>query len=318
VLLQVLFNLHEPDHQHCHHGTHVPLLPCSFHDKLGSPNVLRRPLLTAAASLGEEPPPHHSHGRGSSSDALAQLGGGRQHSSDLGAAQQQQQQQQPAGLLEDGLEEQHHQHRHGDGAEQQHSLLQQRRQQQQRQHGQQQQQQEQQQQEQQEPLLLPSHAAGQLRYRHALMLMLALSAHTALESLALGFLADWHGFSVLLGAIASHKLISALALSTRFIKEGATAAQVVLFAGPFALVAPASILLGMYVGGLAPVAELALLCGATGTFLYIGTTEVLAEEFEESADGMGGWSPRAARHLKFVAVVLGVAAMAAASFLPEQ
>ncbi len=63
------------------------------------------------------------------------------------------------------------------------------------------------------------------------MLMLALSAHTALESLALGFLDDWHAFSVLLGAIASHKLISAMALSTRFLKEGATPQQVIVCAG---------------------------------------------------------------------------------------
>jgi hypothetical protein len=338
---QVLFNLHEPDHQHCHHGTHVPLLPCSFHDslakgQLGFPSALRKPLLMAAASLGEPLPLHGGGGgggggpspsRGGSFDALALLGGSRQHSAELGPPPPQ---LHPAGPLEDGAEEHGHAH-HGGGAEhaQQHEAP--------HAHG-------------------HAHAPGRLRYRHALMLMLALSAHTALESLALGFLADWHGFSVLLGAIASHKLISALALSTRFLKEGASARQVVLFAGPFTLVAPAAIAAGSYMGGLAPVLELALLCGATGTFLYIGTTEVrecaedaltwrgrevcwapglqlerltpnpvpvvlpqvLAEEFEgDSTDGMAGWAPAPARHLKFLAVMVGVGAMAAVSFLPE-
>ena len=98
--------------------------------------------------------------------------------------------------------------------------------------------------------------------------------------------------------------------------QGASGRQVLLCAGPFTLVAPAAIMLGAWVGRLQPAAEMALLCGATGTFLYIGASEVMTEEFEAEV-GLQEELPARARYLKFLAVLAGVAAMAAISFLPE-
>lgn len=47
--------------------------------------------------------------------------------------------------------------------------------------------------------------------------------------------------------------------------------------GPFCLVAPLSILLGSVIGSVAPLAHLVLSCFATGTFLYVGASEVIME-----------------------------------------
>ena len=50
--------------------------------------------------------------------------------------------------------------------------------------------------------------------------------------------------------------------------------QVTRYVGPFCLVAPASILLGVYVGAVAPALSLLFSCFATGTFIYVGASEV--------------------------------------------
>lgn len=50
--------------------------------------------------------------------------------------------------------------------------------------------------------------------------------HTFLECIALGSVSDLSAFWSLLIAIGSHKAISALALASRFFKEGATLKQV--------------------------------------------------------------------------------------------
>ncbi len=55
------------------------------------------------------------------------------------------------------------------------------------------------------------------------------------------------------------------------------ALQVTLYVGPFCLVAPLSILLGSVIGSVAPWAHLVLSCFATGTFLYVGASEVIME-----------------------------------------
>jgi hypothetical protein len=80
---------------------------------------------------------------------------------------------------------------------------------------------------------------------------------------------------VLLGAIASHKLISGLALSSRFLKEGATNRQVLACVGPFALVAPTAVAVGAVVRDVNPMLTLVLSCFATGTFLYVGMSEIV-------------------------------------------
>lgn len=126
-------------------------------------------------------------------------------------------------------------------------------------------------------------------------------------------------FYVLLTAIASHKLISALALSSRFLKEGATARQITLWVGPFAFVAPSAILVGTFLGDVNPILHLALSCFATGTFLYVGASEIVEEEFEgDMRSGRTDISQVTARYIKFAMLLLGVGAIAVLSLGPHE
>jgi len=149
-------------------------------------------------------------------------------------------------------------------------------------------------------------------------LLAGMTVHTALECLALGFISSHASFVALLAAIASHKAISALALSARFMREGANMRQVLTYVGPFTLVAPLSIAFGSWAGALTPAAHLVLSCFAAGTFLYVGCSEVLAEEFEgDVRSGRRDISVLAARLIKFGFVIAAVMSIAALGLMPH-
>ncbi|GFH20833.1 uncharacterized protein HaLaN_18023 [Haematococcus lacustris] len=71
-----------------------------------------------------------------------------------------------------------------------------------------------------------AHSAPTFRPLAGLTLLTGMTVHTALECLALGIITNHASFMALLVAIASHKAISALALSSRFVREGASTHQV--------------------------------------------------------------------------------------------
>jgi hypothetical protein len=58
-----------------------------------------------------------------------------------------------------------------------------------------------------------------------------MTVHTALECLALGLISGHAAFVALFAAVASHKAISALALSAKFVREGATTKEVRAWGG---------------------------------------------------------------------------------------
>lgn len=76
-------------------------------------------------------------------------------------------------------------------------------------------------------------------------------------------------------SLATHTTPSLQALSSRFLKEGATNRQVLLCVGPFTLVAPLAVLAGAVVRDVDPLLTLVLSCFATGTFLYVGMSEIV-------------------------------------------
>ncbi|KAL6763573.1 Zinc/iron permease [Haematococcus lacustris] len=163
-----------------------------------------------------------------------------------------------------------------------------------------------------------AHPAPTFRPLAGLTLLTGMTVHTALECLALGIITNHASFMALLVAIASHKAISALALSARFVREGASTHQVLAYVGPFCLVPPLSIAFGMWAGQLAPGVHLVLSCFAAGTFLYVGCSEVLAEEFEGDVRcGRRDISAAWARWVKFAGVMLAVLLIAALGLLPH-
>jgi hypothetical protein len=96
------------------------------------------------------------------------------------------------------------------------------------------------------------------------------------------------------------------------------ALQITLYVGPFAFVAPAAILVGMFVRDVNPIVHLCLSCFATGTFLYVGASEIVEEEFEgDMRSGRTDISQVFARWCKFGMLLLGVAAIALLSTVPD-
>eukprot|EP00775_Hariotina_reticulata_P010088 gene10088-10243_t len=172
-----------------------------------------------------------------------------------------------------------------------------------------------------QPSLVPVHHHPQVStgdLTQGVILLVAMTVHTFLECMALGLMDLRREFLMLFMAIASHKLISGLALSSRFLKEGATTRQITLYVGPFAFVAPAAILVGMFVRDVNPIVHLCLSCFATGTFLYVGASEIVEEEFEgDMRSGRTDISQVFARWCKFGMLLLGVAAIAVLSMVPD-
>jgi hypothetical protein len=94
--------------------------------------------------------------------------------------------------------------------------------------------------------------------------------------------------------------------------------QITLYVGPFVLVAPTAILAGMFVSNIHPLVHLALSCFATGTFLYVGASEIVEEEFEgDMRSGRTDITQVFARWMKFCMLLLGVAAIALLSMIPD-
>jgi len=94
--------------------------------------------------------------------------------------------------------------------------------------------------------------------------------------------------------------------------------QVLTCVGPFTFVAPSAIALGAVVRDVNPMLTLVLSCFATGTFLYVGMSEIVEEEFEgDMRSGRTDISQVFARWAKFACLALGVAMIAALAALPD-
>jgi solute carrier family 39 (zinc transporter), member 1/2/3 len=119
--------------------------------------------------------------------------------------------------------------------------------------------------------------------RSAVILLGALAVHSVLEMMALG-LADTFGDCALLTlSISLHQPAESIALLVAFIKSGLPEAQIILFLSIFSCMGPIGVLLGMLVNAYAaPIVDSIMLAIVAGTFVYVGATEVIPEEFEDT------------------------------------
>ncbi|KAL7546578.1 hypothetical protein ACHAWF_009907 [Thalassiosira exigua] len=124
-----------------------------------------------------------------------------------------------------------------------------------------------------------SHNTG----RSAVILLGALAVHSILEMTALG-LADSFGDSALLSlSIALHQPAESIALLVAFLKSGMPKPQIVKFLSIFSCMGPIGVAIGMAVNNFAsPVVDATMLAVVAGTFVYVGATEVIPEEWEDS------------------------------------
>lgn len=119
--------------------------------------------------------------------------------------------------------------------------------------------------------------------RSAVILLGALAVHSILEMTALG-LADTFGDSAILTlSIALHQPAESIALLVAFLKSGLSKSEIIWFLSIFSSMGPIGVALGMAVNEFAaPIVDAVMIAVVAGTFVYVGATEVIPEEWEES------------------------------------
>jgi len=132
------------------------------------------------------------------------------------------------------------------------------------------------------------------------VLMVALSLHGASEGMALGLQDLMKEVVPLAIAIVAHKWAEALALGIAFASSKMDTHQAMTLVVVFAASTPAGIAIGMALNALlSPLAVACAMAMAAGSFLYIGASEVVVEEF---VPGRSNW-------LRLVAFIGGIALM---------
>ncbi|XP_061744467.1 zinc transporter ZIP3-like [Nerophis ophidion] len=156
--------------------------------------------------------------------------------------------------------------------------------------------------------LSPTQLAGAGPVRLA-SLVLALSAHSVFEGVALGLQEDAAKFGRLLLGVAVHETLAAAALGVSAAKAALGMKDAAKMAVAVSLMIPLGAAVGVAIdsaqtlaGGVVSVVLQGL---AAGTFLFVTFFEILAPELEHQAD----------RLLKVLFLVLGYAALAALSFI---
>jgi solute carrier family 39 (zinc transporter), member 1/2/3 len=112
--------------------------------------------------------------------------------------------------------------------------------------------------------------------------------------MALGISTD-HSSSLLLAAsIGLHQPAESMALLVAFLKTGMPQATVMKWLALFSLVGPLGVTLGIFISRVAsPIVEAAIVAMTAGTFLYVGATEIVGEEFD-NVEGSEKWAKFAA------------------------
>jgi solute carrier family 39 (zinc transporter), member 1/2/3 len=156
----------------------------------------------------------------------------------------------------------------------------------------------------------------------AVILLAALSVHSVLEMMALGLARSFTDAAVLTGSIALHQPAESIALLVAFLKTGKSRRDILSFLSAFAVMGPLGVALGILVQEYAPSQfDTIVLAIVAGTFVYVGATEVIPEEFDHHDDqqhstgndidggGGGGGSISSIKYKKFGCLMLGVVAI---------
>jgi solute carrier family 39 (zinc transporter), member 1/2/3 len=119
--------------------------------------------------------------------------------------------------------------------------------------------------------------------RSALILLGALGVHSILEMMALGLADSFGDCALLTVSISLHQPAESIALLVAFLKSGLSKGQIIRYLSIFSCMGPIGVLLGMLVNEYAaPIVDSIMLAVVAGTFVYVGATEVIPEEWEDS------------------------------------
>lgn len=131
--------------------------------------------------------------------------------------------------------------------------------------------------------------------------MLSLSVHALFEGIVLGLQTEESALISLILALVSHKPVEALSLGILMVKEQTNKAVYVLFIILFSAVTPLGCCIGMTLNsaGIPGYIVPGFTAFAIGSFLYIGTTEIIADEFHSSQSASGRW-------LRYISLLFGI------------
>ena len=149
-----------------------------------------------------------------------------------------------------------------------------------------------------------------LSHRSALILLAAMSFHSFFEAMALGVASDLQGSVLMATSIGLHQPAESMALLVAFLKTNMPNSSIMRWLGLFSLIAPVGLVTGMYVSSMSsPWLEGCIIAATAGTFLYVGATEVVNEEFEVTEGSE--------KFLKFASFVGGIVSILAISKFSE-
>lgn len=119
--------------------------------------------------------------------------------------------------------------------------------------------------------------------RSAVILLGALAVHSILEMTALGLADNFGDCALLTLSISLHQPAESIALLVAFLKSGMSHADIIKYLSAFSCMGPIGVGLGMAVNEFAaPIIDSIMLAVVAGTFVYVGATEVIPEEWEDS------------------------------------
>ena len=137
----------------------------------------------------------------------------------------------------------------------------------------------------------------------AVLLLTALGVHSLVETMALGVQSTAKSAWLLAASIGLHQPAESLALLVALVKSGLSKRRIIMLLTGFTLVGPIGVLCGIaakeVIGGRA---EALLVALTAGTFIYVGATEVVGEEFEAPVERK--WAKFGAFSGGIVAIVL--------------
>lgn len=122
---------------------------------------------------------------------------------------------------------------------------------------------------------------GSLSSRTALLLLLAMSLHSLFETVALGLATDRQSAAYMAASIGLHQPAESIALLIAFLKTNMPISSIVRWLTLFSFVGPIGVTCGVLIQRVSsPLVQAVVVTLTAGTFLYLGATEVLNEEFE--------------------------------------
>lgn len=140
----------------------------------------------------------------------------------------------------------------------------------------------------------------------ALLLLIMLSLHSLIEGAALGINSVFNNALVIFIAIMAHKSTAAFALGVTIVRGYSSRLRSTLMLIGFSIMSPVGVVLAAVVGGLlqsgtGSLAEAVFNAFAAGSFLYIGTLNVIDSHFHPK--------PLVHRFADLLALILGIGSM---------